>query len=124
MKVLVDTNIWVTHLKHGEPQLINLLEHNAVFIHTLVIGELACGSISDRVKRLKDWHALPCLPESKNGKIVRYIEKRKLMSRGIGLVDAHLLYAVEKSNNVKLWSRDQKLHSVATCLGVEYTEPL
>ncbi len=122
MKVLVDTNVWIAHLKSSEPLLMELLRNNAVYIHTLVIGELACGSISDRAERLKDWDALPHLPESKNGKVIQYIETQNLMSRGIGLVDAHLLYAVEKSYNVKLWSRDQKLHSVATDLGVEYTE--
>ena len=93
MSVLVDTSVWIDHLKCNEPQLSGLLKAGAVHVHTLIIGELACGNLNNRAKRLSDWHALPSAPESKNRHILKYIEERELMGRGIGLIDAHLLYS-------------------------------
>ena len=122
MNVLVDTSVWVDHLRSNEPELNALLTAGIVFIHTLVIGELACGNLRDRADRLNDWHALPSVPESRNGKVLTYIEDRKLMGRGIGLIDAHLLYATEQEGNTRLWTRDTRLHSVAEEFDLAYAE--
>ncbi len=40
--ILVDTSIWVDHLRSGLPQLTAALQKSAVLIHPWVIGELAC----------------------------------------------------------------------------------
>lgn len=88
----------------------------------MVIGELACGDcgkIADRENMLKHLRALPSLPESRTEDVVDFIENRKLMQRGIRLVDVHLLHATERGN-VKIWTSDKKLCSVATELGMHY----
>ncbi len=88
----------------------------------MVIGELACGNLSNREARIRDWHTLPAIEEQNNKDVLTYIEERKLMGRGIGLIDVHLLNAVENHGSARLWTRDKKLLAVAKELGLAYTE--
>ena len=46
--ILVDTSVWVDHLRAGDAQLAVLLERSAVIMHAMVLGELACGNLKDR----------------------------------------------------------------------------
>ena len=46
------------------------------------------------------------------------IEEHKLMGRGIGYVDAHLLAAVALTPGAALWTRDTRLASLARTLGL------
>jgi hypothetical protein len=119
----VDTSVWVDYLRGTDSELASLLTKGDVHMHTLIIGELACGNLNNRGKRLADWHALPSAPESQNGDVLQYIEDQKLMGRGIGLVDAHLLYAATSSGHLKLWTRDARLMRVAEEMGVAYVAP-
>lgn len=121
MNILVDTSVWVNHLRSSDLHLTRLLQAEQVLMHVMVIGELACGGMDDRAKRLSDWRALPSVPEASTEDVLKYIEDRKLMSRGIGLVDAHLLYAVETGGNTKLWTVDRSLRSIAEELAIDYT---
>ena len=123
MSVLVDTSVWVDHLRGNEPHLVELLKAGNVHVHGLVIGELACGNLDNRDKRLGDWHALPRTIEPTNEQVLRYIEARRLMGCGIGFVDAHLLYTVETSDGLKLWTRDSRLRSIAERHGTAHEEP-
>ena len=123
MSVLVDTSVWVDHLRSNEPHLVELLKAGNVHVHGLVIGELACGNLDNRDRRLSDWRALPRTVEPTNEQVLRYIEARKLMGRGVGFIDAHLLYTVEMSDSLKLWTRDSRLRSIAEQYGTAYEEP-
>jgi len=42
--LLVDTSVWIDHLRSGEERLTRLLENCEVVVHPFVIGELACGT--------------------------------------------------------------------------------
>lgn len=53
-KVLVDTSVWVSHFKHGNNALVDLLARDLVFTHPLVIGEIACGTLPQREQTLAD----------------------------------------------------------------------
>ena len=123
MSVLVDTSVWVDHLPGNVPHLVELLKAGNVHVHGLVIGELACGNLDNRGKRLSDWHALPRTAEPTNEQVLGYIEARRLMGRGIGFIDAHLLYTVEIDESLKLWTRDSRLRSIAQQHGTAYEEP-
>jgi len=46
--ILVDTSVWVEHLRHGLARLATLLQEGEVLIHPWVIGELACGHLRNR----------------------------------------------------------------------------
>jgi predicted nucleic acid-binding protein len=43
--VIVDTSIWVSHLRQGSRQLEKLLMDAEVMSHPFIIGELACGNL-------------------------------------------------------------------------------
>ena len=59
MTVLVDTSVWVDHLRRGNQQLVDLLESGRALCHPHVIGELACGNLQNRVEILELLSALP-----------------------------------------------------------------
>lgn len=119
MKVLVDTSVWVDHLKNKNESLISLLQAGGVFTHEMVIGELACGSLKDREKFLTNMKALPSMPMLSSTAVHDFIESNSLYSKGIGWVDFHLLSSA-LGGNVLLWTLDGKLAGEARILGCEY----
>jgi len=46
--VLVDTSVWVKHLRHGTLGLEAQLHEGQVLCHPFIVGELACGNIKNR----------------------------------------------------------------------------
>jgi len=116
--ILVDTSIWIDHLRRGDRQLAVRLEAGDVVCHPLVIGELACGSLSRRHEILELLAALPRTGEATHEKIRAFIKKLHLYGGGIGLIDAHLLFAAVAEGHV-VWTRDARLRQCAARLGVE-----
>lgn len=60
--VLVDTSVWVDHLRKGNHRLVELLEEGLVCCHPFVIGEIACGSLKNRKEILSLLRDLPQAP--------------------------------------------------------------
>ena len=121
--ILVDTSIWVDHLRRGDAALTDALERGSVFIHPFIIGELACGLFGNREELLGLLQRLPAVPAATDAETLRFIEGRRLMGRGIGYIDVHLLTSAALSGGVRLWSRDGRLASVADDLGLAFTPP-
>ena len=115
--ILVDTSVWVDHLRGGDAALASQLEAGTVLCHPFVVGEIACGSLSDRGAILALLQHLPTAPVAETDEVLRYIERHKLHGKGIGYVDAHLLAATALSGGARLWTRDRRLHAVARGLG-------
>ena len=114
--LLVDTSIWVDHLRRGDAQLQDALERGQVGIHPWIIGELACGQLRQREQVLSLLGDLPQLSVATDQEVLHLIESQQLMGCGIGYIDVHLIAACLISN-AKLWTRDQRLHQVAVDLG-------
>ncbi len=110
--LLVDTSIWVDHLRAGEPDLREALERGRVAMHSWVLGELACGHLRQREVLLSLLAGLPKLTVATDQEVLYLIETSQLMGRGIGYVDVHLLAAC-LLNQARLWTRDQRLARVA-----------
>ena len=91
-------------------------------MHIMIIGELACGNLANRQRQLSDWRMLPKLREASNEDVLDFVEAHRLMGRGIGLVDAHLLYSVVDQDGTQLWTRDGRLKRLAEELSVCYSE--
>ena len=89
--ILVDTSVWVDHLRSGDPVLAGLLEQNRVVMHPMVLGELACGSLQNRRQLLQLWQQLESLQPVSHDEALYFIEQNGLMGKGIGYVDVHLL---------------------------------
>lgn len=116
--ILVDTSIWVDHLRRLNDDLTRMLEAQEVLIHPMVVGELALGSIHDRERSLRLLDRLPTLLTARHGEVRRFVESRSLSGRGMGFVDAHLLAAVLLDGQARLLTRDRRLRAVAEELGV------
>ncbi len=120
--ILVDTSVWVDHLRRGDPGLIALLERSAVVMHPFVIGEIACGSLRDRKSLLELLHDLPEAVVATDDEAMQFIERHHLYGKGIGFVDVHLLASVALTGGLTIWTRDEKLRQTAAALGYEYPE--
>lgn len=116
--ILVDTSVWIDHLRKGNKRLNSLLLNSAVLIHPFVIGELACGNLHNRNRILNLLADLPASRVADDQEVLFFIEHNDLMGRGIGHVDAHLLASVSLSSPSRLWTVDRKLKNVATGLGL------
>ena len=117
--VLVDTSVWISHLRETEPLLQSLLLAETVVCHPFIIGELACGGLGNRPEILEHLQALPQAPEVGHQEILTFIDARCLMGRGIGLVDVHLLAAAVLHGD-HLLTQDQRLRAVAVELGISF----
>ena len=118
--VLADTSIWFSHLAKGSAELRALLERAEVVCHPLVIGELACGNMANRVEIISLLQELPQVRVAEHAEVLRFIEARRLSGRGLGFIDAHLL-ASSVMTRAPLWTVDKRLREAAAELGVAYT---
>jgi len=117
--VLVDTAIWVLHLKKGDADLKALLEDGEVLCHPFIIGELACGNLKNRDEILSLLKALPQAKVAGHDEVMEFIEIHSLAGAGLGYVDVHLLASVLLSKST-LWTADRSLSAVAKKLGIGY----
>ena len=115
--ILVDTSVWVDHLRKGDEELAALLQTDEVACHPFVIGELACGNIRNRTELLKLLSALPQLPKAQDVEVIEFISRHRLMGKGLGLIDVHLLASCALAR-AGLWTRDRKLSKAASGLGL------
>ena len=113
--VLVDTSVWVNHLRRGDTQLEKLLLDGEVVCHPFVIGELACGNIKNRSEILALLQALPKAPTIDLAEYLYFIEQNHLSGTGIGFVDVHLL-ASSKLSGIPLWTNDKRLKRLVSKL--------
>jgi predicted nucleic acid-binding protein len=119
--ILADTSVWVDHLSRGSAALAALLDEQQVVMHPWVIGELACGDIRNRRQILDLLGALPPATVASDAEVLAMIEARKLMGRGLGWVDVHLLASAILSGT-RIWSRDKQLAAAASNLKVRFDE--
>ena len=120
--ILLDTSVWVDHLRRNDPLVVQVLESGQAAAHPFVIGELACGILKSRARVIDLLQALPQLAMATDDEVLYFIERHKLMGRGIGYVDAHLLAAAAIGGSM-LWTRDKRLREIAIELGVAHREP-
>ena len=118
MRVLVDTNIWIDHLRKTEPVLVGLLERDQVCVHQSVITELALGNLKNRSFFLKMLERLMFVRNVDDQGVRYLVEERRLWGRGLSAVDAALLASVVVTPGVSLWTRDKRLRQAARDVGV------
>ena len=118
MRVLVDTNIWIDHLRKTEPILVDLLERDQVCVHQSVITELALGHLKDRSVFLKALERLLIVRHVDDRGVRHLVEERRLWGRGLSAVDAALLASAVVTPGVALWTRDKRLRQAARDVGV------
>ena len=117
--VLVDTSIWVTHLRQGSRQLEKLLMDAEVMCHPFIIGELACGNLKNWNEIISLLQSLPLAPTIEFDEFIFFIDRNHLMGKGIGFVDVHLLASAQLTG-VPLWTADKRLKSAANQLELTF----
>jgi hypothetical protein len=117
--VLVDTSVWVKHLRDRDIVLEDLLEDGHVTCHPFIVGELACGNLKNTTEILGLLQALPMATVAEHGEVMRFIEGNRLRGKGLGFIDLHLLASAVLSG-IQLWTIDKRLHQVSSKLGLAY----
>ncbi len=115
--ILVDTSVWIDHLRHDIPLLSDLLDAGEVTTHPFVIGELACGNLANRAEVLDLIASLPRVEIADHAEALRVVDSHRLQGCGIGWIDVHLLASALLSK-VAFWTCDRKLHVVAKTLDI------
>jgi predicted nucleic acid-binding protein len=113
--ILVDTSVWVEHLRSGTIGLEALLNDGQVVCHPFIIGELACGNLKNRTEILSLLQDLPVASSADDDEVIQFIEDHKLMGKGLGYIDIHLLMSALLAR-IPLWTIDKRLHEVSLTL--------
>jgi predicted nucleic acid-binding protein len=114
--ILVDTSVWIDHLRSGNSRLAELLEGAEVLCHSFVLGELACGTLKRREEILSLLGNLPQAPRAEEKEVLAFLGTHRLFGIGLGWIDVHLL-ASARLAGAALWTRDRRLASAAESLG-------
>jgi predicted nucleic acid-binding protein len=117
--VLVDTSVWVSHLRHGNEELRKLLHVGEVVCHPFIVGELACGNLKNRNEILTYLQSLPMTILAEDEEVLKFIENNQLMGKGLGYIDVHLI-ASAILTNVLLWTLDKTLDNFNEKIGINY----
>jgi predicted nucleic acid-binding protein len=120
--ILVDTSVWIDHLRKTEIGMRRLLGMGQVLSHPLVIGELAMGSFKRRDLLLSELGDLPKAKIAEHDEMLQFISRHALFGLGIGYIDAHLLAAVRLVPGTLLWTRDKRLLEIASKLRLAAAE--
>ena len=118
--ILADTSVWIDHLHKSVAALRDELEAGNVLIHPFIIGELACGEIRRREEFLRLLSTLPSSIVATDAEALHFIEHHRLMGKGIGFTDVHLLASATLTDGAKLWTRDTRLRAIAMQLHVNF----
>jgi hypothetical protein len=115
--ILVDTSIWIDHLRRGNAALVSLLEEARVATHPFVLGELACGHLKNRVEVLTLLGALPQANRASHEEALSFLHAWRLFGTGLGWADVHLL-ASARLSGIRFWTQDSRLAEAAARLGL------
>ncbi len=119
--ILVDTSVWVSHFRDGEPELEKLLGNAEVMCHPFIVGELACGSIRNRSEILSLLQALPMASQAEHEEVLRFIKKSKLIGKGLGYIDVHLIASAALSA-APIWTLDKQLDEISAELSLGFAD--
>jgi predicted nucleic acid-binding protein len=121
--ILIDTSVWVDHLRSGDQAVATVLDRGGVLMHPFVLGEIACGNLTKkRSEVLRLLAELPAAPAATEEEALGFVERHALMGRGIGYIDVHLLAAVALAGKARLWTRDKRLAAIAADLRLAHAE--
>ena len=118
--ILVDTSVWINHLRDRNETLAAMLLDAHVLCHPFILGELACGTLKHRSEILSLLTNLRQAPLVGHDEVLTLVETRSLMGSGIGWIDAHLL-ASSLLAGTRLWTLDRPLVRASRKLGVLWT---
>lgn len=118
--ILVDTSVWIGHLRSADAELRSRLEAGEVLAHPVVIGEIALGRTGRHPVLHRELALLPHAQVATDAEVLSLVERHHLAGSGIGWVDAHLVASSLITRGARLWTRDRRLTAVAARLDVTH----
>jgi predicted nucleic acid-binding protein len=118
--ILLDTSIWIDHLRASDATAEALLQSRQVLLHPFIVGELALGNLRQRDVILGSLQTMPQAIVATDDEVFHLISTNRLFGLGIGYVDAHLIAATRLTAGARFWTRDKRLLSVAERLGLHW----
>lgn len=119
--ILVDSSIWIGHLRSTDAALAVALAEGRVSQHPFVTAELALGSLANRHRFIAMLGLLPAAPVINQAVLLAFITEHRLFGTGLGMVDAHLLASASESQGARLWTADRRLAEQAERIGLSYS---
>ncbi len=116
--IIVDSSVWIDHLRKTEPALQQLVETLQLRIHPFVLAEIALGNPPNRTRLLRNLSLLIEAPVASNDEVIVLVERQAIFGQGIGFVDVHLLASARLLPGGKIWTRDNRLRAAAARLGL------
>lgn len=114
--ILVDTSVWIDHLRQGNELFSDLLTQGRVVTHPLVLGELSLGNIAKRELTIELIRNLPMAREATHDEVLRFIDENRMWSKGLGYCDMHI-FCSSLIESIPLWTLDKRLAKVAREFG-------
>ncbi|HWL03743.1 MAG TPA: VapC toxin family PIN domain ribonuclease [Xanthobacteraceae bacterium] len=118
--ILVDSSVWIDHLRRPQERLLTLLDDDMVITHTFIIGEIALGHVRERGRMIAFLELLRRAVEPRGNEMLEFIRRHRLFGRGLGYVDVNLLLSAVLTPNARLWSEDKALRQAAKDLSVGF----
>ena len=117
--ILVDTPLWVDHLRGSRTDLVLELDRGSVLAHPWVVGELALGHLSASSPVLLLLSRMPQAVVATPAEIRTTVDRHRLQGSGIGYVDAQLVASTLLTPGAALWTRDTRLDAAARRAGAQ-----
>jgi predicted nucleic acid-binding protein len=121
--ILVDTSVWIDHLRRGNKRLVSLLHDEQVLCHPFVVGELACGNLENRTEVLGLLNSIPLVRDADHSEVLHFLNSNRLYGHGLGWVDVHLLASVLLTG-CSIWTLDKSFLAVAVKLRLSYQQSI
>ena len=116
--ILVDTSVWIDHLRKPDQRLQELLQNDEVAIHPLILMELALGSIANREEVISNLSLLAKAQVAELDELFMLVETRALYRKGIDVTDLHLIASALLERSLLIWTRDRRLGEIASSFGI------
>ncbi len=114
MNIILDSSVWFEYFKRNDPYFMEVqAQLNMLNIKIIdpVIGEILQGALNKNEVNFIREH-IQYVPKIELGNLFEkagmYSFENKLISKGIGLIDACLIYATIETNSL-LWTLDKKI---------------
>jgi predicted nucleic acid-binding protein len=82
--ILVDSSVWIEHLRRSNEILTDLLDRQQVLMHPFVVGELALGHLRPRNMVLGVLQVLDQVIVARDDEVMRLIDEERLFAIGLG----------------------------------------
>lgn len=118
--IIVDTSIWVNHLRGIDSPLDEILGSGAELLHPFVYGELLLNGLPKRGEFAERLQSLKPAPVAAPSDVAAFIVWANLAGTGIGYVDACLLVSARLLPNGAIMTLDNDLRAQAERFDLAY----